>query len=565
MTAKPAVSETPAASGKPDALAALDALGEGIAAARVLGLGVARAEAVAQEASERLGIAPDAYVVALIGGTGVGKSTILNGLAGEEVSPAGARRPTTAEPVAWVAADAADEVRPLLARLGVDRSRTHAKAELGRVVILDLPDVDSLEAGHRAVVEAVLPKIDVVAWVTDPEKYADAVLHDDFLRDWVARLDRQIVVLNKVDRLDAGALASVKRDLEGLLARAMPATGWRDRVGGAGRDGGLGSTRRTPPPVISTSAIEGEAGIAELRAWLADAAEAKAIVAARLTASARAALLELTTGAGVSLAEVTPLVPAAEQRRAIDGAVEEVLRVVDLPGAERQAIAATRARARRRGTGPVGLLTSAIYRFSGRQARVANPTTFLRGWRGRGGMTRAAELVRRAVVDALPGVPPGLRARYAAASEGRDLERRLEDALDRVVAREAQIEAPSSRVWPVIGLLQTANTLLLIFAVAWVVLWVIARPEVASYNLPVLGPVPAPMVLLFVALATGYVLARLLSLHAGWLGRRWARRVSKELRASIAGVVASDAFAPIDKIEAARASLAAAWRRATAS
>jgi GTP-binding protein EngB required for normal cell division len=550
-------------SGAPQALAAIDALGEGIAAARILELDVARAAAVAQEASERLGIAPDAYVVALVGGTGVGKSTILNALAGEDVSPAGARRPTTGEPVAWVAAEAVDEVRPLLARLGVESSRTHAKPELRRVVILDLPDVDSLEAGHRATVEELLPKIDVVAWVTDPEKYADAVLHDAFLRDWMARLDRQIVVLNKADRLEAGALANVKRDLEGLVARTIPATGWRERVGGLARDREVGRVPRAAPAVITASAIGGEAGIAELKAWLADAAEAKAVVAARLTAAARAALLELTSEAGVSSAVAGPLVPAVEQRRAIDAAVEEVLRVVDLPGAERQAVAATRARARRRGTGPIGLLTSAIYRFSGRQGRAANPTAFLRGWRDRGGLTRGAEVVRRAVVDALPGVPPALRGRYAAAAEGRDLERRFEDALDRVVARQAEIEAPSSRLWPVIGLLQTANTLLLVFAVAWVVLWVIARPEVANYNLPLLGPVPAPMVLLFVGLATGYVLARLLSLHAGWLGRRWARRVSKELRDAIKDIIAADAFAPIDRIEAARSSLAAAWRRAT--
>ena len=549
-----------ATSGGPDALAALDALGEGIAAARVLGLDVARAAEVEQEASERLGIAPDAYVVALIGGTGVGKSTLLNGLAGAEVSPASARRPTTGAPVAWVAADALEEVRPLLARLGVTDARTHATSDLGRVVILDLPDVDSLEAGHRAIVSDLLPKIDVVAWVTDPEKYADAILHDAFLRDWMARLDRQIVVLNKADRLDPAALAEVRRDLEGLVARAMPATGWRDRVG-AGRDGDLGRAARTAPPVITTSATSGDAGITELRTWLAYAAEAKAVVAARLVAAAQSALLELASGAGVSSAGATPLVPEADQRRAIDGAVEEVLRVVDLPGAERQAVAATRARARRRGTGPIGLLTSAIYKVSGRQARVANPTSFLRGWRGRGGLTRAAELVRGSVVAALPGVPPALRGRYAAATEGRDLERRLEDALDRVVAREAQIEAPSSRVWSVIGLLQTANTLLLIFAVAWVVLWVLARPEVASYDLPVLGPVPAPMALLFVALATGYILARALSIHAGWLGRRWARRLSKELRETIAGVVAADSFGPIDRIEAARSSLAAAWRR----
>jgi predicted GTPase len=150
-------------------LEAIDALGEGIAAGRILELDVDRAEAVATEAAERLGIAPDAYVVALVGGTGVGKSTLLNALGREEVSPAGARRPTTGSPVAWVARRAVEAVRPLLTRLGVDQPRTHDRDDLDRVVILDLPDIDSLEAGHRAVVESLLPRLDVVAWVTDPE------------------------------------------------------------------------------------------------------------------------------------------------------------------------------------------------------------------------------------------------------------------------------------------------------------------------------------------------------------------------------------------------------------
>lgn len=536
------MSATTATSPGAEVLPAVDALNEAIAAARVLELDVSRAEAVAQEASERLGIAPDAYVVALVGGTGVGKSTILNALGGGNVSPAGARRPTTGAPVAWVAESAADEVRPLLDRLGVGRTQTHASEDLARVVILDLPDVDSLDGSHRSTVEAVLPKLDVVAWVTDPEKYADAVLHDDFLRDWLPRLDRQIVILNKADRLDAEARASVTRDLERVLVLEMP------------------SGAQTPP-VIATSAVGGEAGIADLRTWLADAADAKAVVAARLAASARAALAELATAAGVSATETAPLVSESEQRRAMDGAVDEVLRVVDLPGVEAQAVAATRARARRRGTGPMGLLTSAIYRFSGREARVANPAAYLRGWRERGGLARATELIRRAIVDALPSVPPALRARYAAASEGRDLERRLDDSLDRVVAGQSEVEAPTSRLWPFIGLLQTANTLLLIFAVAWVILWVIARPEVASYELPVLGPVPAPMVLLFAALSIGYVLARLVSLHAGWLGRRWARGISKTIRTAVAEIVAAESFGALSRLEDARRRLGEAWRR----
>ena len=532
------------------ALRAIEALREGIAAARSLGLDIARAEAVAAEANDRLGVAPDAYVVALVGGTGVGKSTILNALGGEVVSPAGARRPTTGTPVAWVPKDAADDVRPLLDRLGVNEPRTHSNADLGRVVVLDLPDLDSIEASHRSQVEAVLPKLDVVAWVTDPEKYADAALHDEFLRDWLPRLDRQIVILNKADRLDAESRARVERDLGRLVAREARES---EREHGPG----------DPLTVIATSAVDGAVGIAELRNWLASAADAKVVVVGRLVAAARAALGELAAAAGVVAGEVNPFLSETDQRRAIDGAVDEVMRVVDLPGVEAQGVAATRAGARRSGTGPMGLLTSAMYRLSGRQARAANPHAYLRGWRERGGLTRATELIRRAIADALPSVPPALRATYAAASDGPDLERRLGDALDRVVSRQPT-EAPFSRLWPVIGLAQTANTLVLVFAVAWVILWVIARPEVASYDLPVLGPVPAPMVLLFVSLAVGYLLARLISLHAGWVGRRWARGVSGSVRNAIREVVKAEAFAPLSRLERARSVLGTAWQRLAA-
>lgn len=520
------------------ALEVIDALHQAIGAGRVLGLDVSRAESVATEATDRLGIAPDSYVIAFVGGTGVGKSTLLNALAGDVISTASARRPTTALPVAWVAAEAVDEVRPLLERLGVDRTVTHAGAGLGRVVILDLPDIDSLEPAHRATVEAALPKLDVVAWVTDPEKYADAALHDGFLRTWMPRLDRQLVVLNKGDRLAPDARAHVARDLR----RSLP------------RDA----------PVIATSAVGGAAGVADLRGWLTEAVDAKTVIAARLVAAARAALAELTGAAGVAgdMRNVALLVPQAEQDRAVAGAVEEALRVVDLPGAERQAVAATRARARRRGTGPIGILTSAIYRFSGRQRQVADPAAYLRSWRGRGGLTRASELVRRAIADALPGLPPALRARYAAAGESADLERRIGVALDRVVARHSELEAPSSRLWSIVGLLQSATTVLLIVAVAWIVLWVIARPEVAGYDLPVLGPVPAPMVLLALGLVLGYLLARVLSVHAGFLGRRWARRFTADLRRAVTDVVVAEAFAPLAQVEAARAELAAASRRA---
>ena len=80
----------------------LAALLEAIEAAEVLGIPTETARDAHADAVRRLGFPSDAYVLALVGGTGVGKSSLLNALAGATVSPASARRPTTSEPVAWV-------------------------------------------------------------------------------------------------------------------------------------------------------------------------------------------------------------------------------------------------------------------------------------------------------------------------------------------------------------------------------------------------------------------------------------------------------------------------------
>jgi hypothetical protein len=73
-----------------------------------------------------------------------------------------------------------------------------------------------------------------------------------------------------------------------------------------------------------------------------------------------------------------------------------------------------------------------------------------------------------------------------------------------------------------------------------------------------LGAVPTPFAALVAFLVLGYVLARLVGLHAGWVGRRWARhvrdRVGSEVRAEIAG----RGLGPLDAVEDARARLAIA-------
>jgi hypothetical protein len=184
-------------------------------------------------------------------------------------------------------------------------------------------------------------------------------------------------------------------------------------------------------------------------------------------------------------------------------------------------------------------------------------------WRSRGGLTRAVELVRTAIVDSLPAVPPALRRAYSAAGDSGDLERRLERALDRMLAGEATeaTNPPASRLWPIFGLLQSLNTVLLVAAVAWVVLWVIARPEVASFTLPVIGPVPMPMFVLALSLLAGYLLAKGLALHAVRLGKRWARRLEVAVRLGVREVIEAHAFTGLDRLEDARLRLATAAGR----
>ena len=542
---------------RPGIGACLARLDDAIEAARSLGLSTADAESVRAESAERLRFPADTYLLALVGGTGVGKSSLLNALAGMPVSEASARRPTTSVPVAWVPRAARDDVAALLDWLEVaaEDVRDHDEASLGSVAILDLPDLDSIERTHRERVEAVLPRADAVVWVTDPEKYHDAVLHDEFLGRWVPRLDRQAVVLNKVDRLAADDAERIRRDLDRDLAS--------DRAAGHGRRPRILLTSAQPPERPEPASSR-RPDVSELRTWLTDQVEAKAVVRARLGASIGAAVAALAADAGIDASvRASAILGAAPRLRAIDRATDELLRVVDLSTVERQAVAATRARARARGAGPAGAVTSLLYRLSGRERRVADPSGFLARWRERGSLAPATEAIRSALSEPLRTAAPATRAVVAGSTEPAQLEAGLAAAVDRAVALRGR-DVPTSRVWPLIGLLQTTATLVLAFATVWVVLWVFVKFPVDSVTLPVLGVVPIPFLLLTGALLAGYLLARLLGLHAGFVGRRWARGLRADVRAGVEREVEASAFAGLDRLEAARRVL---WStsRATAS
>ncbi|MGH8928916.1 MAG: hypothetical protein ACRDWH_11230 [Acidimicrobiia bacterium] len=179
---------------------------------------------IAADQRERRAFAGTVLLVGLAGGTGSGKSSLLNALAEEEVSPSGAMRPTTSEALAWIPERAAARLAGLLERFEIDQVAVHDLAL--PVAIIDLPDVDSVEGRHRRIVAGLLPIIDLVVWVIDPEKYRDRVLHRDHLARLSVHQTRFRFALNQIDRITPEELDLVIAD----LAQALVADGVQEPV-----------------------------------------------------------------------------------------------------------------------------------------------------------------------------------------------------------------------------------------------------------------------------------------------------------------------------------------------
>lgn len=173
--------------------------------------------------AERLALGVDHTVVALFGGTGSGKSSLFNALTRLEFADVGARRPTTSRAAActW-----GDDAAALLTFLGVDPERRIRREslldgsdqdELAGLVLLDVPDYDSVTAAHALQVDRLVPLADVLVWVLDPQKYADSALHDGYLRGLGARQEDMLILVNQVDTLPEGSRDRLMDDVHSLL------------------------------------------------------------------------------------------------------------------------------------------------------------------------------------------------------------------------------------------------------------------------------------------------------------------------------------------------------------
>jgi GTP-binding protein EngB required for normal cell division len=278
---------------------------------------LARAAAVGGRAGERLRLSGEHTVVALAGSTGSGKSSLFNALAGSDLSPVGVRRPTTSKAHAcvWGAEGAA----PLVQWLGVPRRQTawqHGAVTedtgLDGLVLLDLPDHDSTEVDHRLEVDRLVELVDLLVWVVDPQKYADEVLHERYLRPLAGHAAVTVVLLNQIDTLNPFAAAECADDLR-LLVDA---------------DG----LRRAH--VLTSSARTG-AGLDELRVLLADAVTRRQARNDRLVADleqvvyalAPAVSLEATPDVSAGRSQLVDALASSAGVPAIGAAVEQSWRL----------------------------------------------------------------------------------------------------------------------------------------------------------------------------------------------------------------------------------------------
>jgi energy-coupling factor transporter ATP-binding protein EcfA2 len=160
-------------------------------------------------------------LVLLVGPTGAGKSSLLNTIAGAEVSKAGVLRPTTRDAVLF--ASESDSRRILesgrLGAIAKERLRiAEAPAGSNGVAVIDAPDVDSVELDNRQLADVLVESCDLCVFVTTATRYADLVPWEVLSRVRERGLPL-VVVLNRVPA-EAQDRAAVVADAKRLLGQA---------------------------------------------------------------------------------------------------------------------------------------------------------------------------------------------------------------------------------------------------------------------------------------------------------------------------------------------------------
>jgi GTPase Era involved in 16S rRNA processing len=508
-----------------------------------------RAEATLQRAAGRLAHGAAQTVVALAGATGSGKSSTFNALAGRELAATGVRRPTTATTQAAVFTTGptlSADVAGLLSWLDVTRHAVVEDPALDGLVLLDLPDHDSTQTSHRHEVDRLARVVDVFVWLVDPQKYADAALHHDYLRRFAGHADVTIVVLNQIDTIPPEHRSATLDDLARILATdglAVARAGLVAKVTGA--DEGV--------RVMAISARTGE-GVDALRREIAARVSAHRAAVDRIDADIDWIADDLDRALGDHTPRSVPDRAVRELGQALAGAagVEAVADAVADAHRRRGVHAAgwppTRWLSRLR---PDPLRRLGLDRRSHRSEPGAGsedrdavvPRTSLPS-PSPVATAAVSTAIRRIHDDVSAGLTDTARQHLAAVATSRRGD--LDYALDRAVGT-TQLPTDRPRWWGVVGVVQW----LLALTLATGLLWLLAIFVVAWLGLPdlptaELGRLPLPTVLSVGGAALGLLLAALARRATAVGARRRAAVARRRLVAAATDVGRELVIAPLD-------------------
>ncbi|WP_343317682.1 GTPase [Arthrobacter sp. TMP15] len=491
----------------------------GLNQARELGEGrlddgaLAQVYAVLERATSRRSLSADHTVVGFFGATGSGKSSLFNAVAATDVARVAVRRPTTSEPLAMVWG--AEGSAPLLDWLEIaDRREGDIVPGLsddgGGLVLLDLPDFDSVQLSNRSIVERLAGQVDVLVWVVDPQKYADATIHNDFIRPFSTHASVTLVVLNQVDRL---AIAEVKPVLESLAAILD--------------HDGLGKV-----VVSGVSAVTGE-GVLELRRKISAVVKAKAAKSARLAADVAVAAQQLSDASGGGNAAGVH----QQDRKALAAGLANAVHVETVVTAVQSSY---RLEATKKTGWPVTrwlsrLRKDPLRRLSLRRGGASEVNRTSMPPPGSAELAQVDSSVRDFGDAASLGAPGPWRASIRAAA--RSNRAALPDALDQAMAGTDLKANTRAWWWPVFGLIQWFALLVAVGGLVWLgTLAVLGYFQLPVPDVPQVEGWPLPTLMVLAGVVLGIFLAvtsKFLALAGSKSRGAQARR---RLRASIAAV-----------------------------
>jgi hypothetical protein len=181
--------------------------------------------------------------------------------------------------------------------------------DLDGLVLLDLPDHDSTEVEHRLIVDRLVELVDMLVWVVDPQKYADAALHNRYIKPYASHSGVMVFALNHIDKLTPDQRKSCLEDLEKLL-----------------KTDGLKS-----PTVVATSAVSGD-GLDEVRGLLVKRVSNKRSARERLSADVDRVSDRMASQCGnaktpeIAQSDITELVDALSDASGLPVVVDAVRR-----------------------------------------------------------------------------------------------------------------------------------------------------------------------------------------------------------------------------------------------